>query len=161
MPYISSERVKEIRTAVKKQFPGFKFSIRRHHHSTVIVEILQAPFPMISNPESRYESVNPYHISENYRERNEVREVLEKLHAIMNEGNGTHVEDGDYGTVPRFYTDISIGSYDKPFKVVQDAKETTLQATNAQPDKESTTINPKAIITADNAQALRDNLIAA
>lgn len=37
----------------------------------------------------------------------------------MNQGNGELVYDGDYGSVPNFYTTITIGEWDKPFKIVE------------------------------------------
>lgn len=119
MPYISTERVKEIRTELKSQFPDFKFSVRTENYSTVAIAILEAPFNMLPEDEKKYTGVNHFYIAEHYKDEPEIKEVLLKIKDIANKGNGTLVEDGDYGTVPNFYIDIKIGNYDNPFKVVE------------------------------------------
>lgn len=119
MPYIATDDVKVRREAIKKAFPRFKFSITREHHSSISVDILEAPFNMITNKENRpYEQVNHYYIAEHYKDYPQIKEVLEKIYHIMASGNHIIAEDADYGSIPAFYTNISIGRWDKPFKVV-------------------------------------------
>lgn len=117
MPYITTERVKEIRNQIKKEFPKFKFSIRRQHHSSVCVSIMSAPFDLIPDNEKKYEQVNEFYIKDHYKETPETAKILSRIYEIANFGNGVFVEDSDYGTVPDFYVNISIGQWDKPFKV--------------------------------------------
>lgn len=119
MPYMSPERVKEIRKQIKKEFPEFKFSIRTIHYSTVSVAILSGPIEMIYDDiyHDRYQQVNHYYLDDHYGEHPEVLKVLKRIYEIMNEGNYTEVVDGDYGAVPRFYCDISIGQYNKPYQI--------------------------------------------
>ena len=119
MPYITTERVKEIRNEIKKAFPKFKFSITRQHHSSVSVAILSAPVELITTEGNnrRYEQVNEFHIKEHYEDTPKVRDILLKIYEIMDRGNGVFVEDSDYGTVPDFYTHLSIGRWDKPFTI--------------------------------------------
>ena len=122
MPYISTERVSEIRKQIKKEFPKFKFSIRTRHHSSVYVTILSGPFEMITTEDPynrRHESVNHFYIDEHYAEFPKVKAVLKRIYKIMNEGNYTEVYDGDYGAIPSFYCNIEIGSYEKPYKVIE------------------------------------------
>lgn len=119
MPYIEKERVAEIRTILKKEFPKFKLSVTREHLSTVKVVILSAPFDLLKGSERTYEQVNEYYINEHYNEQPEIKEVLLKIHSIANEGNRTITEDGDYGSIPKFYCNISIGEFEKPFKVTE------------------------------------------
>lgn len=124
MPYITSERVAEIRSQIKKEFPDYKFSITRDNHSSVNVVILAAPFNLLEGEgeDKTRASVNTYWIGEHYKDKPQIKEVLSKIHSIMNQGNGTLCEDGDYGTVPNFYTNLSIGAWDKPFQVIEATK---------------------------------------
>ena len=67
MPYISTEKISEIREKIKKEFPskdGWKFSITRRHHSTVNVDIMSAPFDLIPGEERKHQSINSYYIKE-------------------------------------------------------------------------------------------------
>lgn len=118
MPYISTERVKEIRTELKAKFPDFTFSVTTENHSTVSVKILKATVNLIREGREN-ESVNYFHISENYKNYPEIRDVLLAVYAIMNEGNSVVSVDGDYGSIPRFYVDLQIGSWDKPFVYIE------------------------------------------
>ena len=119
MPHITTERVSEIRKELKREFPNFKFSITKRHHSTVVVAILAAPFNMLSDEtnERRYEGVNHFYINEHYKENTKVRDILLKIEEIINNGNYTVCQDSDYGAIPSFYIDIKIGDWDKPFIV--------------------------------------------
>lgn len=128
MPYISKEEVARKRNKLKKEFPNFKFSVTCKNHSKICVIILEAPFNMLSDNDT-YESVNQYYIQEHYKDE-QTRKTLQKIKDIINEGNGVLVEDGDYGTVPNFYIDINIGSFDKPFKVVKKEKKIKKETNN-------------------------------
>lgn len=121
MPYITKDRVKEIRNQIKKEFPDFKFSIVNRHHTQVSVTILAGPIDMLAGSERNergYEQVNYFHIKQNYSERPEVCKVLSRIYEIMNDGNRTVSTDGDYGDIPAFYVSMSIGDYDKPFQII-------------------------------------------
>lgn len=123
MPYMSKDRVKEIRQQIKKEFPEYKFSIRTRHHMAVEVSILSGPIEMIHDDpyNKRHEQVNHFYIKEHYEKYPEVRDVLLRLYKIMNEGNYTEVMDGDYGAVPSFYCHLSIGQWDRPYQVIEKA----------------------------------------
>ena len=43
MAYINAEQVKAIRLALKKEFPEFKFSVTKRHHSEVDVRLMSGP----------------------------------------------------------------------------------------------------------------------
>ena len=118
MPYITSERVAEIRKEIKNQFPGFKISVTRRHSSTVCVAIMEAPFDLLPNKEEKHETVDCY-IKRHYADLPKTAEVLQKIYDIMDKGNRTMFNDVDYGDVPKFYTDLEIGQWDRPFKVVE------------------------------------------
>src|ERR1035437_5695164 len=114
MPYITSERVSEIRKELKKEFPskkGWTLSITKRHYSTVCVDILTAPFQLLIG-ERKYEQVNEFYIKDHYKDKPQVAEALSKIQSIIANGNHTVSEDGDYGSIPAFYTQLSIGRWD-------------------------------------------------
>lgn len=120
MPYISKERVAEIRSQIKKEFPDYKFSIVRDGHSTVEIAILEAPFNMLTNGNGEtYEHVNHFYIRDHYKDFPQVRDVLARIYEIADQGNSIVSVDGDYGNIPKFYVGIRIGRWDKPFKVIE------------------------------------------
>jgi len=128
MPYIEKERVAQIRAQIKKEFPQYKISVTRRDHHAVSICILSAPIDMLkTSPDRKYEQVNQFYIAEHYQHDEQTRDVLLRIYSIANEGNGTEVEDGDYGTVPDFYVDISIGNFERPFTVIE-AKSEQAQA---------------------------------
>lgn len=79
MPFITTERVKEIRTAIKAMFPNCKFSIKKVHHSEVRVSILEAPIDLMEG-EKGYTTVNQYYINEHYKDNVEVRNFLNSIY---------------------------------------------------------------------------------
>lgn len=120
MPYISPKRVKEIRNEIKSLYPDFKFSITTKHYSSVYIIIKSGPVELITIPEDtkRYQQVNHYYIAEHYKDEPEVRDMLQNIYNIANKGNGTEVEDGDYGRVPNFYLHIQIGDWNSPYQLI-------------------------------------------
>lgn len=112
MPYITTEQISEKRKAIKTAFPKWKFSITRRHYSTMDVVILEADIKLT---EKNNESVNHFYIADNYKDKPEVAKVLQEIVDIMRGGNYIVSEDGDYGSIPKFYTNLSIGKWDKPF----------------------------------------------
>ena len=119
MPYISTESVKEKRKLIRKEFPDYKISVRRNHGSCIDVSILEGPVDLLAGSDDTYEQVNHYYIDEHYEEYPEVRDVLKRIYEIIDKSNGTECYDGDYGRIPHFYTHISIGNWDKPYKVIK------------------------------------------
>lgn len=109
MGYISTEKVKEIRNELKKQFPTTKMSVKRRHHSGVQITILSSPIKLT---EEDYQQVNHYYINDYFE--GQAREVLSKINDIASTGV-SYRETGDYGTQPSHYVWISIGDYDRPF----------------------------------------------
>jgi hypothetical protein len=117
MPFISTEEVARKRNELKKEFPNYKFSVTRNN-STINVVVIESPIELRIKHTDSDEQVNVFWIEDTYKEYPEILKVLQKIYSIINDKNGVLVEDGDYGTVPNFYTSISIGSFDKPFSVV-------------------------------------------
>ena len=82
MAYIKSEQVKEMRNKIKELFPsknGWKFSIVRLDYSCLSVKILRAPVDLAYNKAegNKHFNVNHYHLDR--YEKDEVREVFEKI----------------------------------------------------------------------------------
>lgn len=127
MAYLSAERVKEIRTQLKKEFPSFKFSITRDNWSGIKISILESNVDF-NLGESTYKQVNEYYIERSYT--GQAREVLLRIREIANAGVSYH-ETGDYGNQPSFYLSINIGQWDKPYK--QNGKEVLGMPVNYSP----------------------------
>ena len=69
----------------------------------------------MTDNENGHEGVNHYYIKDHYKDKSEVCEVLCKINDIMRKDNEIVSEDGDYGSIPNFYTHLEIGRWDKPF----------------------------------------------
>ena len=113
MAFISSEKVKEIRTNLKAAFPEIKFSVRKENHSAVRVTILQSPydFGMTGN----YTDVNHYWL---HQSKLNHKEILEQIAKISNDGNHNNSRpEIDYFDVGWYFT-LKIGDWDRPYKMV-------------------------------------------
>jgi hypothetical protein len=116
MPYITTERVKEVRNQLKKEFPKFKFSVTRQHFSTIRIVVLKSKFAFDLDGRS-YMSVNPYYVRDHYKDAKQAK-FLQRIVDIAEQGNATVTIDGDYGAIPKFYVDILIGDFEKPYQVL-------------------------------------------
>ena len=112
MPYITSEEIAAKRTAIKKAFPNWKFSITRRHYSTIFVAVMAAPI-QLTEKEDGYEQLNRFYLQNRFK--GEALEAMTKINNIAASGVRELVNDGDYGSVPTFYVDLNIGQWDKPF----------------------------------------------
>jgi hypothetical protein len=119
MPYISTERVAEIRNELNATFPDFKFRCYREHNSTINVVIVSAPFDFLEadDKKSGYYTVNHMWIEDHFKAYPELKEQLLKIHAIITKYQGAGHMDGDYGHVPTYYEHIYVGEYNKPFEM--------------------------------------------
>ena len=124
MPYITKEQVAEKRAAIRKAFPDFKISVQGKDYVAIQISIMEGPIQLTENTEG-YQQVNRYYIKEHYKESPEVEKILSGIMEIADRGNGTQFVDGDYGAVPEFYVNLSIGKWDKPYKVTQRSKMTS------------------------------------
>lgn len=132
MAYISTAEVKVIRDDLKEAFPrkeGWKFSVRRDHHSAVRVAIMESPvvlerfactdFRVDDTHPVKIESaldVNPYHIESQHPK--PTAQILEKIRAIVAK---KHWDKSDSMTDYfhcAFYYSIEIGKWDRPIKYV-------------------------------------------
>jgi hypothetical protein len=108
MAYITTERVKEIRTQLKAEFPQTKFSVKRRHHSGVQIVIESSNLQLT---QKEYEQVNECYVKDR---KHEGSEMLVRIISIAEQGT-TYYETGDYGTQPSHYVWLSIGNWEKPF----------------------------------------------
>ena len=119
MPYISTEKVAEIRKELKATFPEYKFSVRKDGNVGIFVTVLAGPIQLMSDPRNDEEFVNEFHYESHYAGEPEKLGFLRKLLGIVRRDVYTIVEDSDYGAIPSFYTNISIGDWRKPYKVTK------------------------------------------
>jgi hypothetical protein len=112
MPHITTETTKEIRKEIKKTFPNMKFSVTRRHHSTICVTLLESPI------ESNSDNYQLNHFYLENEENKEIAKVFTKVLEIINSHKGQAEEsyDSDYGSIPNFYINFSVGRWDKPYK---------------------------------------------
>lgn len=111
MPYISKEKVKEIRNELKKTFPKVKFSVRKDN-SSVDISIMESPFDFGENT-----NVNHYYINDHFEDKKQA-EFLQKVSDIATNGQKQESFDGDYGSIPNYYVSIRIGKWNKPHKTI-------------------------------------------
>jgi len=106
MAYITTEEVKVIRQDIKAAFPrkdGWKFSVVRTDGYKVNVKIMEGP---IDFEDIRYKDTTPQ------------GKVMKELNDIINKKNWDHSEPMmDYFSVG-FYSELTIGKWDKPYKKV-------------------------------------------
>ena len=114
MPYIDTNKVALMRSAIRKALPAYTISVRKRHHSTVDIKIMSGPIVGVDH-------VNVYWYKEHLGpEKLDRPDAIAVIETIINEIKKvetprTLVEDGDYGNVPTFYYDVSFGAWDKPY----------------------------------------------
>lgn len=118
MPFISTEEVKEIRQAVKKAFPEYKFSIRKSDHSGVTVTVMEGPEAFGGEFFERQAQVNQYWVEDHYKENPKFVKFMKKLIETVNnvKPKCQSSYDSDYGSIPNYYQNFHMGKWDKPYK---------------------------------------------
>lgn len=116
MAYISKQKVAEIRSNLKKEFPEIKFSVRRDGYIGVTVSILKAPYEFRPNRKNDYYflTVNKYWIDvDGYNNLDKLKRIIE----ICNDGN----HDNSNAMIDYFdvgwYLTLTIGQSNKPFEL--------------------------------------------
>ena len=133
MAYINAEQVSQIRKALKANFPGFKFSVRKDRNSSVDVTVLSGPVsfddaltvqksyydPEKVGTKRDYVDVNPYHCNEdNYGK--DATLLNQMLEVIKTGSDRKYFDESDAMTDyfhVAFYYSLKIGTYDKPYEV--------------------------------------------
>lgn len=118
MAYINAAKVKTIRDQIKKQFPTWKFSIRREGSSGIGVTILAADIDFMAaykgeQPRQGGIQVNHYYLERSFE--GDALKALETIKALANDGNHDRSDtQSDYFDVG-WYFSLNIGDYDQPF----------------------------------------------
>lgn len=116
MPYLSKDQVKLKRAQLKKALPGYKLSVRKDRGG-IEISIMEGPVSLTDRHDG-YDQINHYHIEDMYSHNPEAVRVFKLIEEIASNGKTELVYDGDYGSVPTFYTWINVGKWDKPYQVV-------------------------------------------
>lgn len=106
MPYISSDKVSEIRNAIKSKFPGkdgWKFSIKRENLRAVVIVVLSGP--------ANFQDKQGLNITVT----RETHPYLQQIFSIANAGNYDNSDPmTDYFDVG-WYVWLKVGDYDRPY----------------------------------------------
>lgn len=122
MAYIPTENVKQVRQALKNEFPNIKFSVRQRHHSTLCVSIMESEtdFSDIIG-ERQYKQINEYHLNSCGKHET----LFSKIIDIMKYGSDQKWFDKSDAMTDYFHTafyiDFSIGRWDKPYQLKKSA----------------------------------------
>lgn len=110
MPFISSDEVAQMRKAIRRALPKYEVSVTKRHHSGVDVALMRGPIPVVKN-------VNVYWYKDHLKERPDAVQVIDTILAEIRKVRAPKIvsEDGDYGSIPNFYYDVSFGKWDKPY----------------------------------------------
>jgi hypothetical protein len=124
MPYITKEQVSAKRKALKAALPQFKLSVTTEHYSGIKVAIMEGPINFgieytQLNPHIDYRAESWNRYTEEYDSNPPIQDLLDIVMPILNEGKGPSHEDGDYGSIPDYYTWVHIGKWDKPYDCIQ------------------------------------------
>ncbi len=132
MAYISATDVAAIRAELKKEFPKFKFAVRKGSGSlSVDVVIQRATYAFEdafagSFQGKRYAQVNQYWIDKHFQDPEE-RAFITKVNEIMHNAPGRaggkeYFDESDAMTDyfhTAFYTHLSIGQWDREYECVE------------------------------------------
>tara|TARA_R100001510_G_C7639076_1_gene196845 strand:+ start:1254 stop:1631 length:378 start_codon:yes stop_codon:yes gene_type:complete len=124
MAFISTAEVREIRNALKKEFPEFRFGVKKRHYHAVDITVKKGPALKDIPFDSRgYAQINEYHL-DNYGKSQKFLERVVKVikTAPANAKGGSEWYDNsdamtDYFDTA-FYFSIKIGYYNKGYEVV-------------------------------------------
>lgn len=139
MAYMNQEKKAKLVANLKKVIPqGWKYSVSVRNHSTICLTIQSAPVDLIAsimetrnekrdigrfeNPAKSpsYYKVNEYSLENQFS--GDLLTTFEAIKTALNDGNHDRSDiQSDYFDVG-WYTDISIGRWDKPFSVVEQLK---------------------------------------
>lgn len=115
---MDKQRIAEIRTALKNEFPDIKFSVRKERCSVVNINVMKAPSEY-GFQEYNQNSVNGYFLESQFANHQEVKSVMMKAQQIAKQILGvTYRETGDYGYQPNYYIWLGIGKWDKEFETM-------------------------------------------
>lgn len=128
MAFITTEQVKNIRTQLKAEFKGIKFSVKKINYSKVSISILSSEIDFFGDciadrSEAVYElymQVNRHSIDDNFKSVS--KKVLKRISEIAHSQGYYDNSDAmtDYFDTA-YYVNISVGSWDKEYKLINEA----------------------------------------
>ena len=114
MAFINKEQVKEIRNALKKEFPEIKFSVRKEYSDTVYVSILKSPYDFSDLPDYRqhsYTNVDHFRVPDCTH-----RRLLENILKVIKTGSSRkwvkEICFGDY-IYESFFINVYVKGYER------------------------------------------------
>jgi hypothetical protein len=122
MAFMGQEKKAKIAVELKKVVPkDWKYSLAVHNHSTICLTISAAPVDLVAanlrTNKEPYLQLNEHHLDLEYA--GELLEIFQKIKNALNLNNYDNSDvQTDYFDVGH-YVDISIGHWNRPFKVVQ------------------------------------------
>lgn len=136
MAYMNQEKKKVLAAELKKAVAGFglKYSLRVHHHSSIIMTISEGPIDFFKNAQDVRDAkpcpehlrniretgsmqVNTYWIDEHFT--GAAKAALSAAKAALSIGNHDRSDiQTDYFDVG-WYVDIHVGQWNKPYKLVK------------------------------------------
>ena len=120
MPYLNTEKVSQMRQAIKAAVPSAKVSVRKNSNSSGIhITILKSKVDFSDILHNGRTGINPFHFQNqlNPKQVKLISKIVDAMNSV--ESRRTLYEDADYGSIPNYYYDINIGSWDKPYEQVK------------------------------------------
>ena len=126
MAYMNQEKKAKIAAALKKVVPvDWKYSLRVHHHSSIIMTIRSAPIDLMARlyPDFIGDNidVNHYWAHDRLAECPEKQIILQIIECLNLDNWDRSDSQTDYFDVGHYVT-LQIGSWDKPFAVTEQLK---------------------------------------
>ena len=126
MAFMNQERKVELAVEIAKVMPtNWKYTLRVHHHSTLVLTIRQAPVDLLGENlviqgqsyDTTYRNLNEYHLQGEYKDK--LLKIFDNIKDAMMVGNHDRSDiQSDYFDVG-WYIDINIGEHDSPFRYVK------------------------------------------
>jgi len=116
MPLISAATTKQVKQALKKEFPTVKFSVVTRHSTELRIAVMQSSI----NFGTDYEQLTHFNIEKNWKNNEKAKNFLLKIIEIVNavKMQVTVSENSDYGSIPNYYFNLHIGKWDKPYQLL-------------------------------------------
>ena len=127
MAYIRTEEVREIRNTLKEEFgPDLKFSVKKQHHSSVLVTIKKGnvDFSDIMREGDRgYTQINQYHLGQYGRHAMLFDSIVDVIKTAPGKAEGGREWfDKSDAMVDYFHTafyfNLEVGNFNKPYELV-------------------------------------------
>ncbi len=117
MAFISTEKVKEIRTQLKKEFPNLKFSVKKLHYSKVKIVIKSGDIDFITDyratAQREYLNISEYSIDNFIGVSNNILKKVFKIAKSQGWYDNSDAMTDYFDTA--YYIDVQIGDWEEPY----------------------------------------------